>query len=240
VSIRKSYGSGLYATGEAHLYVGPLESRAGLPPVVVCHGANGTALTTNTDANVYPAVRACATNDLATLAGDLGGTNTWGNDTSRARVSDAKTYLQGSAHSAKAGGVLLLGISMGALTALLWAKANPTLVRATALLIPELDPTTVHDTNRGGFAAAIEAAYGGLAGWNAAKATHDPSIDAASYTGFPIAIWNSSNDSIGTPAATVASWAVAAGATTHSLGAVGHDSSGINTQQLLDFFAQYA
>lgn len=140
---------------------------------------------------------------LPLISGAFGGPTHWGTDTAQARVDEAVGILGSAEFAAKTDKVVLLGISMGALLALNWARANPAKVACLALMYPVTDLAYMHDTAALGFTAEIEAAYGGAAGYQAALATHNPQANAAAYEGMPIKMWYSDADaSVGdTPAA---------------------------------------
>jgi pimeloyl-ACP methyl ester carboxylesterase len=190
-------------------------------PLVFCHGAGGDAF------SIFgfglETIRA-AQDGAAVASTDLGGTYTWGNPTSVAAIGSARTFIH-SALVTATDKCVLVGSSMGALAALNYARANPALVAGIALLLPSLDLRDLHDNNRGGFAAGIEAAYGGTAGTFDAQATasnpaeHLAAIDALDV---PIHVWASTDDPIALWSI-VQTFAAATGATVHSVGAAGHD-----------------
>jgi alpha-beta hydrolase superfamily lysophospholipase len=154
-------------------------------------------------------------------------------------MTDAKNYLQGTA-GAKAGKVLVYGGSMGALTALVWAMNNPTLVLGVGGIIPVVNLADVHDNNRGGHAASIETAYGGAAGYAAAVAAHNPAANPGLLASMPIKLWTGGNDAVATPgAASAFVAAVGSNASVTSLGAgVDHatGNAAFDPQQIVKFF----
>lgn len=240
------FGVNVYGANEGHVVLQSRTHRpnATVPGVVWCHGHTSatypstTVQTQGPDAGTIPYALA---EKWPLISADLGG-NVWGNDTAIARVGLSKTYLQGTAAyqpQAKAGGVFLVGGSMGAAAALNWARQNLSSVKAIALLIPAVDVDDIHDNNRNGYAAEIETAYTNLAGWDAAVSTHNPVTYAAELTGIPIKVWYSSSDPICVPA-TASAFATASGATLRSLGAVGHTSATVDASEITDFFQAYA
>lgn len=158
---------------------------------VTCHGYQGRA--TDWIATPVPAVNRLAQSGYPVTLPDLGG-DLWGNDTAQTKIGDARAYLQGSA-GAKAGKIWLLGYSMGALAALNWARANPTLVAAIVLVEAVIDLADFHDHNAS-YVASIEAAYGGTAGYTAAVAAHNPATHATDLAGIPIDYWYSNGDTL--------------------------------------------
>lgn len=174
---------------------------------------------------------------IPVLACDLAGDN-WGNDTGQARLTEAKTFMQTQFGTAS-GPCLVYAGSMGGLTALNWQRNNPTLVSAIHGTIMATDLADLHDNDRLGSAAGIETAYGGLAAYNAAVATHNPALFASGYSTLPIRITYSTNDPAVVPA-TITAFAAASGATLVSVGAQGHADTGIDPVAAAAWLRQYA
>lgn len=162
----------------------------------------------------------------------------WGNDASIATVASARTAMNAQL-GPRTDKVLLAGISMGALLALNWARQNLASVAAVALVTPAVSLQDIHDNNRGGYAAEIEAAYDGLAAYTAALPTHNPVEYAAELEGVPIEVWRSTTDTICTQA-TVDAFAATTGAEVHSLGAVGHTAGALDGQDIANFLLEHA
>jgi pimeloyl-ACP methyl ester carboxylesterase len=207
-------------------------------PVVACHGRVDFGSQFFNPIWMRPSVLALCEADYVVLSPDLSGQSPWGNDASQTKVGDAKARLQAAAVGAASGKVGLLGISAGALTALNWARANPTLVAAIALICPVVDLAYEHDQNVGGFAAEIETAYGGAAGYASAVATHDPMQNTASHaSGPPIRMWRTTDDTVAVTARQDAfASAVGSKLVTTSLGTGGHTGANIDATQVVSFF----
>lgn len=186
--------------------------------------------------------------------GQPGGQKVYGEDlASQTRLPQLKTFVQGasSPFAAASGKVNLLANSKGALTALNYARANPTHVNAIYFTAGLFDVQDVHDNNRGGLAAEIETAYGGGAGYTAAMPAHNPAASGNQTAVAAIAMRSaySTDDPICTPTATLAyqTALVAAGGSMslYSMGAVGHaaparsGSTGLDPQDIVDFFAAH-
>lgn len=189
-------------------------------------------------------MQALADRGIPCLSADWGGINTWGNDASIARAGDGFTYLTTTAAGfaqAKSDKVVGAGFSMGAEVLLNWAVRNLSKVAALALGIPATNMDEMHD--RGVSAAAMETAYGGSVGYEAALATHDPINFAASLAGIPIKIWygNPDTDAVINPTA-VEAFAAAVGSSCQlrSMGSIAHNANLIPTVEMADFLAQYA
>lgn len=228
-----SYGVGQYAAGqasEAHTIATdrPYKRDGSKRPLLWLHSAGGNdqeaVIALN---NSIPLLREVVkVGPVISFDGAAGNpAQHWGNDFAQARTGDAKAYLQGT-WGAKAGKALVLGISMGGLLALNWARLNPTLVAAVALLYPAVNLQWIHDN---GAAASTEAAYGGtLAAFNAAVAAHDPHQHAADYVGLgiPFKAWYASDDTTVSTAEQEAFFTAAA-IPKVNLGAVGHANMGV-------------
>lgn len=228
-----SYGVNQAILGQAHCRAASRLFKGSASGLLYVPGNASTALTFIDDP-VYRREIA----EAFTLAGipvaSLGTSNLWGNSTIQGRIGALKTYAQSNWGFAS-GPINVFAVSAGVPASLLWAKANPTLVNKLALVLPAVDMQDIHDNNRGGFAAAIEAAWGGAAPTDA----NNPADLTADLAAFDIAMWTSSDDFVCVPDV-VDPFGVAVGAETHSLGAVGHTLTGLDPQQVLDFFAANA
>jgi alpha-beta hydrolase superfamily lysophospholipase len=207
-------------------------------PVVACHGRADFGSQFFNPTWMRPSVLGLCEANYVVLSPDLSAQSPWGNDASQTKVGDAKIRLQSAAVGAASGKIGLIGISAGALTVLNWARANPTLVAAIALICPVVDLAYEHDQNIAGFAAEIEAAYTNLAGYTAAVATHDPMQNTASHaSGPPIRMWRTTDDTVAVTARQDAfAAAVGSNLVTTSLGTGGHTGANIDATQVVSFF----
>jgi alpha-beta hydrolase superfamily lysophospholipase len=202
-----------------------------------CHHSGGDYLSAWTIANALPHVRAvCEDLGLPLVTPDCGGPKTWGNDTAQTRVGDARTFAT-TKFGAKNDKVVLIGVSMGGLLALNWARANPGLVAAIALLYPAVDLQWVHDN---GAKTDTEAAYGGTtATFNAAVAAHNPTAHQADFAGMPIKMWHSDADTVVGTAQQVA-FATGVGIPRVTLPGAAHaDLAVVDATQVRDFIGAY-
>jgi pimeloyl-ACP methyl ester carboxylesterase len=227
-----SYGVGKYAAGESHAFIARTDYRPdGTHPGIIFAPSHGnTAIQALTPTYVDTILNALAEAGYAVLAVDAGGVAAWGNATAVARVTDAKTYLQGTL-GAKSGKVGLFAFSMGSLDLLNWARTNMASVAAMAFVAPAVDLADLHD-NRG-FATEINTAYGGVPSY----ATNSPVQYAASLT-VPCKVWNASDDATVIPS-TVAAFTAAYGGPISrvDLGAVGHTPVTTPPQAVVDHFS---
>jgi alpha-beta hydrolase superfamily lysophospholipase len=202
--------------------------------------------------NCLPILQALASLGLPVLSADTSGSGHWGNDTAQARANDMRTYVGSSAASAaafKASAALkaiLIGVSLGGLLALNFARAFPTLVQAILLFYPAVNLQAIHDGTGGATATAAgtEAAYGGsLASFNAAVVAHDPAQHATDYQQFPISMWRSDVDTV-VGSQNQANFAAAVGGssfTDHVLPGAGHaDMAQISRAEVAAFVGRYA
>jgi pimeloyl-ACP methyl ester carboxylesterase len=213
-------------------------SAAGLPGVIHAHGYGGgvDAAYWGTTYGTIPSV--IAQRGMISLAGDLGSSantyGTFGNDDTIDAIGDVIAYGRSSL-GVTADPVHLLGGSMGATGVCNYAVRNPDEVASLTLIIPLVGLIDAHDNNRGGYATTIEAAYTNQAGWNAAKATHDPLTFAADLPDVPIRIYYSTNDPICVPDTMTAFQAIT-GCELVSIGAQGHYAAGlIDPDEIADF-----
>jgi alpha-beta hydrolase superfamily lysophospholipase len=206
VSAWQQYGYGRVSASENDIIIRPKDYTDAKRGILYCHGYEASGVSTQGIEWQKNAERALLIGSLASagyivLSCDLGGANTWGNSTHISRIGTAATYLLGL-------GVLptkiaLVATSMGALGALAWAAANPTLASCIAGLLPCLDLTDIHTNNRGGYASVINTSYGGTYSEASFGAAHNPQTMAAagSYATLPVKVWYGDSDAIATPTA---------------------------------------
>lgn len=231
MSITTQYTVGGAAVGEQQTLLRPRRNWQGRRAVVWCHGANRSGI--DGVSTGYADVPRAIAEDFPVLYSDLGGLYTWGNDLSQTRINDARTWM--AAQGAFTDKVILAAGSMGAAAACNFARTYPGFVHGLALFIPAVDVEAIRAGNRLGTAASIEAAYTNLAGWTAARPTHNPiEYAATALSTFPIRIWYSSDDPVCLPSE-VEAFATAVGAELTSVGASGHDVAGIDLIQVRDW-----
>lgn len=242
-----NYASGKYVAAEGSVEVVRADYRPDKTKTacVYSHSLGLTALAALDPTTAQKPLDAIAAAGLPVIATDLGGANAWGNDTQVSRMGSAAFYAQVTM-GAKGTGigdakVVVFAASMGGLAALTWARLNPTLCAAIALVCPVVDLAYEHDQNVNGYAASIEAAYGGAAGYAAEVAGNNPMANAAAIkaTGIPIKMWRASNDVIAVTARQDA-FAAAAGVEVVDLGAIGHTITQAPWADVADFLVDHA
>lgn len=231
-----SRGAGEYHAGEGHI---ALLSRLHKPNtargVIYCHSYGGDHAQAVDGIETEAVLSTLAVAGHPVLSCDMGGPSTWGNDTAQSRLSEARAFLI-SRYGVTDTSVHLVAVSMGALVALNWARANASLVASVSLCVPVVDLADVHDNDRSGLAAPIEAAYGGGAGYSAAVDAHNPAANVGGYAGMPIRAWTSETDTIALAAkAESFASAVASRASVDTLGAIGHAVTGWSAAEVLSF-----
>lgn len=240
-----SYGVGLIAAGEAHLIIRPRErlDYTGATPVIYCHHATGMAWTplrqqgqTVTDANIALIMESLAVLGHPVIASDQGGASSWNSATARQRVTDALNFISAQT-GCRADRVLLYGDSMGSLLALSWARANLAKVAAICCALPLPDFVRTHAQGGAPIPANIEAAWGGLAAWQAGVNAVDPMQHLTDYEGVPIQLHYSVDDPLALPADSIAFAAAVSSAEAIAFsGAGGHNEAGtFDTRACVEF-----
>lgn len=209
-----SRGVGQYVASEAHTFAFGRLYKADVTrrPLIFFTGGPGD------DRDFLTA--AASAKQLAPALADLGipiasaafgGAAQWGNDTAQTRIGQLWAYAKAQLGT-KTDKFVGIGISKGATALLNYARNNPGNLAALLLVVPATGVSDIHDNNRSGLAAEIEAAYGGAAGWAAAAAAHDPSLNTAAHRaqGIPMKLFYGGADTTVVPA-TVASFASAVG-----------------------------
>lgn len=219
------FDKGAYGGGgsEESVLISGRSVRAGVKRGVVIHGGWGQTAASNSDPDDIGRMLLRA--GIPQINTDFVDGKQWGNDTVQSGIGSSWGYLR-TEKGAKADKALLYGASMGGLCALNWARANPTLVAAVALLIPVVDLADMHDSNRGGYAASIEAAYTNLAGYTAAVAAHNPAVHASDFASIPIKAWYSGNDPVALPGPVTSFVSGAGSASAVNMGNLGHSTVG--------------
>lgn len=194
---RSSYGRGRYRgdgdTGERDYIFGTYDTWSGArtQAALWCHGDDGTADASS--AQMLSFFKGIA-KDYTLMSADLYATATFGNDASMEAADDALDYLAASWFSVEP--VILIGASMGACTALNYAKRHPTRVKAVACVIPATDIDWLRQNGSAPLPADIDASYPPT-GWSQATygADHNPITFAASLDAdLPIKLWYAPDD----------------------------------------------
>lgn len=134
------------------------------------------------------------------IAGDNGGQSTWGNDLSITRLGGNLTRLQARSdvHDSD---YALVGDSMGGIVSLNYAAQATVKPKAIVMVIPVINPEDIRANNRSGYAASINAAYGGAYNEATMGATKNPYTmrSAAKLAGIPMLIFYGLTDTLCLP-----------------------------------------
>lgn len=190
-----SAGIGRVTASEADVIMRPKCRQGTKPGVLYVHGAEadtGGGLTWMKIATRARLINAIADAGYTMLSCDLGGVATWGNDTAMARITAAKNYLL-TLQDVSAGPIILVGQSMGGQNSLVWAAANPSLVKCVIGAIPVINIQDVRDRV---YTTSVDAAYSG--GYSDATygAAHSPYVIAGDggLNGIPMQLWYGDSD----------------------------------------------
>lgn len=251
--VARSRGVGVYVANEVSNVLWGRGSQIRRKAVLSLQGSHGTSDTMLSLADTFDRCASLALDGFTVASGDLSQTasqGTYGNDTGRTRVGQLLSFVQSNSSPIPCTGpVHLLGVSGGATAAIQYARANPANVASMYLITPLVDLADFYAnrTDATLTQSEVNKAYnngvddGGTA-FNAALPTHDPSApgNQAALAGIPIRLAYSDNDQY-CPASTVTAYAElvnAAGgsATAYSEGAVAHQGTGVDTNDVLAFF----
>jgi alpha-beta hydrolase superfamily lysophospholipase len=207
-----TYGDGRYVASEADVIARPAVYLGRRPAVLHIHGAEGGKGAADWMAipQRAPMFRGLTGAGFTVVSAELGGSATWGNDTGQSRIGSAYTYSQ-TLPDVTAGPVVLFAQSMGAVGAMIWARANRAKVAGVVLVIPVCN---LSDLLSSEYAQAIHTAHGGSYSEATHGATRNPLTFAAALDGLPVQIWAGDSDALCKPADAIA---LAAAITTSEL-----------------------
>lgn len=170
------------------------------------------------------------------FAGDFAGASAFGNADSLSRVTDGISFFRTAGYASSSKKIIATGQSMGGLTILNYARANPTAFSMIALAAPAINLQDLYDNNRSDTTAFISAAYGGVPNYS----LYSPWAYRGSFPDIPMIIFYSEDDPVCIPTYTQ-QFAAATGATLVSLGSVGHAVTGLlnHRKTFMDFVQQY-
>lgn len=179
--------------------------------------------------------------NCAIFQGEMGGL-LWGSDTAQTRIGQAWSYVK-TLTGCATDKMILVGLSKGVLGCLNYARNNPTKVAAVVGMIPAVNLQNVYtDTGVPG-QTSIEAAYTDHAGYLAALATHDPSLNIETHAtqGIPMKFIYGDADTVVRPA-DILEFAEGVGAETQAIAGGTHTSTPpavIPSTHVLDFITPY-
>lgn len=214
-----SWGLSRITSGANDVVYVPRVGIHGRRAVVMCHGYLGTSRVFLDDppsphsALFTHLVAECG---LTLIAVDVG--NTWGSATASARIEQVRVFA--GSLGAATDKIVLLGISMGHLTAMAYRRDYPTRVAGVVGVMPACDLNDIRTNNRASSQESIDAA------WNVTfpaplPAGADPTANAATLAGIPWAGFYSTGDTVVLPA-TVTTFASLMNGTTEVSGNADH------------------
>lgn len=156
------------------------------------------------------------------LAGDFGGALTFGNPTVQARILAAWNWLQTHPLVTPGQKAIMFGTSMGNLSAVNFARANPDKVQGVISAFGAVDLTGTYQTNNGGFRAAIGTAWG-VTYPTPLPAGADPVLNASEMTGIPWRGWYADDDPLVSTASSIAFADAMPDGQAFDTGSQGHD-----------------
>lgn len=227
--MRLSYGVGRAQAGEPDL-VATTPEAIGKTGVIVCHAAGHTASTFMSPNNGRPLAWSFLTElskRYPTMVSNQALDN-FGNDAGIATVAGARTHLQSNASfaKAKAGKVILIGVSMGFTLACNYAYRNLANVAGIVGIVPLVDLDDVYTRNPGGtVVSGMNAAYGGTYDPATMSPVRNPIALAPSIT-VPIKLWYGTADTTILPERVVAFDNASPNTERVALSGLGHDTEG--------------
>lgn len=197
--------------------------------VIWCHGAAADYRLGPVERIIRDAL------DVPWIACDMGGQSEWGSDLAVQTRFDSAWAWAKTNLNVKADKYLIWGGSMGSLTGLLRVLYDPTHVAALGAALAIVDPEQIRAANAGGYAAAIQAIHG-----NPVPDGKRPNQNNAAYISGAVPLWLaiSETDTVGD--ATLAhSFVTAVGASSVSLGSVGHSYLALDTAAAIAFLGAH-
>lgn len=230
------------------------------PGIVICHqgGATGSGIISGLAATpgMQAILTVLANAGYPMVSQDMGpNLSHWGNSTAVTRLTECRTYLQGTL-GAKSGKVACLTVSMGGPQALNCAKANPTLISCAVSFLPATNLGYIRDNDIQSQRNVINTAYGLAADSTGDFPTHGSSLVALpsganphvdTPTNFPWLAYGTTDDpyvdNAMMPAMAAAIVSAGGTAETHFTGTGGHSdaaAAGADPQHVAAFFQAHA
>lgn len=194
-----AYSKSLISPGEGEVICRTTTPSENKSPVLYVHGAGEIGHGWMNISTRWPVISAIADAGYIVTSHDLGGHQTWGNDTAISRITSAYNYAQNYSGVVK-GKVVLVAQSMGGLNSILWAARNPEKVACMVLLMPVIDLGEVRSTP-GGYQQLIDTALGVTYSDQAHGLARSPIIMARAgvHPKVPCQLWYGTSDELCRP-----------------------------------------
>lgn len=190
-----SFGNSNVYQGEGDMLIMPRENIPKKVGTIYVHGAEspGAANWMETKSR-WPAIKAIGEHGVM-VSSDLGGGDTWGNNTVISRISLANDFLK-KQFSVSNGKINVLAQSMGGVSSISWIARNLTIVNKVVLIIPVINLQDVYANS--GYKSAIDNAYGGSYNDAIDGPNHNPIVmaRAGKFKNVKFQIWYGINDNL--------------------------------------------
>lgn len=196
--IASSFGLSRITSGANDVVHTPRTPINGRRVVIACHGYLGTArvfLDDPPSPNLGKFTRNLAALGFLIVSVDVG--NTWGNATASARIEQARSFA--ATKGAASDKVVLLGVSMGHLTAMSYRRDFPTKVAGVVGIMPACDLNDLRNNNRASSQASIDTAWS-VVSPAPLPASADPTSNVNVLQGIPWTAFYSTGDTVVLPA----------------------------------------
>ncbi|WP_303638822.1 alpha/beta hydrolase family protein [Stenotrophomonas tuberculopleuritidis] len=152
------YSVGIVYPGEGEIIIRPSTPPASPRYLIFVHGASETCTSWMGISDRWRQFRAMVDLGYTIVLTDMGGKQTWGNDTQQSRITAAYNYVQALPGATPK--VAVFGQSMGGLGSLIWAANNSSKIDRLGLILPVINLADIH--NRQDYHTdLINLAYGG-------------------------------------------------------------------------------
>lgn len=228
MTVRGLVAKDTYRAGERYMLLAETDEwlvPGTLPAMIYSTGYTGSPWFVNRSDVMDYSISKRFTETHSFLSIDSGGVDTMGNDVAIAAIDQAVAWSEAQGRT---GPFLIGGTSMGFADMSNWVRTHQEKVAGIIGFCPAVNLTGVWQTDRGGFASVVNAAYGGLYDPAVHGPLHDPTLFAHELE-IPIIIFTSSNDTLTTVADHNAFAANAPDCTVVNMGAVGdHNKAAVS------------
>lgn len=185
-----SYNNGIYSPSETSVIARCAGYRNSPRGVIFLHGYEASpASNWMTIPGTFAILKALADAGCVVLSAEAGGQSTWGNSSAISAIDGAAEFLE----SIATGPIILVGQSMGAQNAIVWASRNRHRVECVIGAIPAINIAAMAQPGQP-YKSAIDAAHGGL--YSPQDPSVDPAVLGSSMVGVRTQLWAGSDDAV--------------------------------------------